>query len=162
MAGRKFDFTITERRSYTIKLEACNANYTGVITAQAQPLFSREWDQYPEIPFGRGEFLRTFTQPPNTSNTMNRPPLINPVLVQPTNLSVLAAGKSISITVPFGATYDSTYLEFMNPIAATYYYFDVWHNGAQLLLGFITVGIGPTNISPPPPAAFSICDAKAV
>ena len=155
--SKRFDFVITEARAYTLKLEACNTNFTGAITAQAIPVFSLPTAvlQGYGIPFGKGEFLRQYSQPGGVGT-----PLTNPVQVPAVNLTATVTGKTISIGIPFGANFNSNSVEYISGGSPREYTLVVSHGGATVLTGLISISLAST-LPPGTPAAFSICDAKA-
>jgi hypothetical protein len=149
--SQRFDVFIDEPRAFTLKLEACNANYTGSVTATAQPIFSLPTNTLLGygIPFSQNEPLRQY------SSAGVGQPLTNPVAVPAVTLGVVASGKTISISIPFGATFNSSSVEYISGGSPRRYNLTVAHNGATVLSGLITVD--PT---PPVLAGFTICDAK--
>jgi hypothetical protein len=155
--SKRFDFTITEARSYTLKLEACNSNYSGPITATAQPVFSLPTAVLSGygIPFGSGSFLFQYSQTGGIGT-----PLVNPVAVPAVNLSVSVSGRAITIAIPFGTTFDANTNEYMSGGSPRKYTLVVSHGGAIVLSGLISIALA-SSPPPQPPAAFSICDAKA-
>ena len=151
-----FDFTVLEPRSYTIELEACNASYTGTITAVARPVYSRNWN------FPNGVRLREYeplyqysTEDPNAGPTGNS------FAVPEVSLAVVASGKSISVAVPFGAGPNPTFLEYMSGQIPSRYLLTVKHNGTAVLSGVIDVNI-TGSVGGQQPAGFSICNAKII
>jgi hypothetical protein len=138
-------------------MEACNSNFTGAITATAQPIFSLPTAvlQYYGIPFGRGSFLYQYTligELPDVS-------LTNPVAIPATNLAVSVSGKTIKVTIPFGATFDGNTVDYIIGGSPRQYNLNVAHGGTTVLSGLLSIDIAAT--SQEPEAAFSICDAKA-
>jgi hypothetical protein len=158
--SKRFDFTITEARSYTLKLEACNSNYSGPITATALPVFSLPTallNSY-GIPFNKGNFLFQYSQPGGVGT-----PLVSPVAVPAVNLSVSVSGTAITIAIPFGTTFNANSLEYLSGGSPRNYTLVVSHNSAIVLSGLIEIdGYSiVTSAAPAAPAAFGICDAKA-
>lgn len=151
--SKRFDLTITQARAYTINLEACNANYTGAITAKAQPVFSANSNSSLGVSFVRGESLKQWSQPGGVGT-----PLVSPVSVPPTTLAVVASGKNISVSVPFGASFNGNSSEYISGGSPRMYLLLVEHNGAAVLSGVINVNVPATSQQS---AGFSICRAKA-
>jgi hypothetical protein len=154
--SKRFDLTITEARSYTLKLEACNSNYSGPITATAQPVFSLPTEVLSGygIPFGRGSFLFQYSQPGGVGT-----PLVSPVAVPAVNLSVSVSGTAITIAIPFGTTFNANSVEYLSGGSPRNYTLVVSHNSAIVLSGLIAIEMASSTSAAP--AAFSICDAKA-
>lgn len=104
--AKRFDLNITSRAAYAITAKACSGSFPGTVSAMAIPLFSASYnltftDSGGVVRFANHDKNNVLVQYAGSVEG----DLSSPVTQGSVALSTSVSGKTIVVSVPFGATY---------------------------------------------------------